>query len=112
MLNLLLGIVWLAGAVALFGYELATGEALLRIRGLNISSAWFLLVLAGWNFARWYGSRAGRHRPAEQHALQIAHEARRRRQQERPIEPDPTFDFTDRPAAPPRNVTDQPPSNN
>jgi hypothetical protein len=113
MLNLLLGIVCLAAAIGLFAHDWVTGEARFVIRGLNISSAWFLLLLAGWNFARWY---AGRGRRAEQNALQIAHQARlhRGRRHELPPEPDPSFDFTDKPAAQPpsRNFTDQPPSSN
>ncbi len=113
MLNLVLGFLWLAAGVALFGYEMATGKSVMRIPMLGISNGWLCLLLAGWNFARWYGRRANQ---AEQHALQIAHEARLRRgrHHERPSEPDPTFDFSDRPAASPpaRNLTDQPPSNN
>src|SRR5690349_11558831 len=119
MINLVLGLCWLAAALCLFAYEWSTGQPVLRIRWLNISSAWFLLVLAGWNFVRWYG---GRGRRGEQNRLSVAHEARlrRARQHERPTEPDPNFDFTDKPAEPPghsapaapRNITDQPPSNN
>ncbi len=111
MLNLILGLFWLAAAVALFAYEFATGEMVMRIRGSNISSAWFLLLLAGWNFARWYASRSGQ---VEQNALRIAHEERLRRARfhERPVEPDPTFDFTDKPAPPSPGFSDRPPSNN
>lgn len=110
MLNLILGCLWLAAGAGLLGYEYFTDQTLLRIRGLNISSGWFLLLMSGWNFARWYSSRAWR---AEQDALRIAHEARLRqaRHRERPAEIDPTFDFTDKPP-PGRNVTDQPPSPN
>jgi hypothetical protein len=100
MLNLILGILWLAGAIALFAYEMVTGRSLMRFQALNISSAWILLLLAAWNFVRWYSARMGR---AEQESLRIAHEERLRRARyhERPSAPDPTFDFTDRPAGPP-----------
>jgi hypothetical protein len=110
MLNLILGILWLGATIALFTHEIMTGEVYFRIRYLNISFGWLLLLLAGWNFARWYSARAWR---AEQEAIRIAHEARLRqaRHRERPIEPDPTFDFSDKPA-PPRNNIDVPPSNN
>jgi hypothetical protein len=113
MLNLILGFLWLAAAIALFSYELVTGQSPLRIRALNISSAWILVLLAAWNFVRWYSSRASQ---AEREALRLAHEARQRRTRyhERPPEPDPTFDFTDKPSAPPpsRQFTDRPPSSN
>jgi hypothetical protein len=111
MLNLILGILWLAGAIALFAYETATGRPLIRSLFGGISSAWILLLLAAWNFVRYYSSRMGR---AEQESLRIAHEERLRRARfhERPSVPDPTFDFSDKPAAPPRNLTDQPPSSN
>jgi hypothetical protein len=110
MMNLILGIVWLVGGITLLTYEFVTGETFLHIRYLNISSAWFLFLLASWNFARWYSSRSGR---AEQNALRIAHEERLRkaRYRERPAEIDPTFDFSEKPT-PPRNLTDLPPSNN
>jgi hypothetical protein len=38
----------------------------MRIRGLNISSGWFFVVLAMWNFGRWYSAKSWR---AEQEAL-------------------------------------------
>jgi hypothetical protein len=94
---------WLSLAIALFAYEYATGLALWRIRGLNISSAWFMLVMAAWSLARWYSIHAGKR---EREALRIVHEARVRqaRHRERPAEPDPTFDFSDRPAPPPKDA--------
>jgi hypothetical protein len=98
-MNLVLGILWLAGAIALFAYGAATGESPLRIRMLNnVSGAWVLLLLAAWNFVRWYSSRMGR---KAQQELLIEHEARLRkvRLRDRPAVPDPTFDFSDRPAA-------------
>jgi hypothetical protein len=113
-MNLVLGIVWLIAALALFGYEFATGERPLRIRIFNdVSAAWVFLLLAAWNFVRWYSSWMGR---KDQDALRIVHEARLRqaRHRERPTEPDPTFDFTDSPTTPPapRPPSEQPPSSN
>lgn len=113
-MNLFFGLFWLVAAIGLFGYEFATGTVPWRIRGLNVSSAWLLVLLTGWNLARWYSSLAGRE---DDDALRIVHEARLRqaRHHERPIEPDPNFDFSDRPAPPPtgfRPPGDAPPSNN
>jgi hypothetical protein len=113
-MNLVLGILWLLGALALFGYEAATGERPFRIRPLNdVSGAWILVLLALWNFVRWYSVRMGR---ADQQAMRIVEEARLRqaRHHERAVEPDPTFDFTTRPGAPPapRPPDDHPPAMN
>jgi hypothetical protein len=112
-MNLVLGILWLLGALGLFAYEAITGETPWRIRVMgNISGAWALVILAAWNFARWYSARMNR---ADQEAIRIVHEARLReaRHHERPVVPDPTFDFTDRPAAhAPRPPGEQPPSSN
>jgi hypothetical protein len=110
-MNLIFAMFWLGGAIALFSYEYATGQAVLRIRGLNISSAWFMLVMAAWSFARWYSVHAFR---KEQEALRIVHEARLRqaRHHARPIEPDPTFDFSDKTPPTPRPPSDSPPSAN
>jgi hypothetical protein len=116
-MNLVLGILWLLGAIGVFGYEAATGKALGRIRGFDISTGWFLLILAAWNFVRWYSARAGK---ANQEAMRIVHEARLRqaRTRERPLEPDPTFDFTAKPTnisptpPSPTETTDRPPANN
>ena len=70
-----------------------------------------LLMLSLYNFARWYGRRSR----VEDKSKQFLREARVRQSQKRErSEPDPTFDFTDRPAPPGglRPPIDQPPSNN
>lgn len=96
-MNLIFGLFWLAAAVGLFAYEFTTGRVPYRVVGLNVSVGWFMLLFAAWSFARWYSARAGR---AERAALAQMHEARLRnaRPRERPEEPDPTFDFTSKPA--------------
>jgi hypothetical protein len=114
-MNLLLGIMWLLGALFLFGYEAVKGVRLWPLHLLNdVSGAWALLILAAWNFVRWYSVRMSR---ADAEANRIVYQARRRQQErdleQRPVEPDPAFDFTDRPAAPtPRPPGAQPPSSN
>jgi len=116
-MNLVLGILWLLGALFLFGYEAVLGVRLWRFHLLNdVSGAWALLILAAWNFVRWYSVRMSR---AETEANRIVYQARRRQQErdleQRPVEPDPTFDFNDRSAAPakaPRPPGEQPPSSN
>jgi hypothetical protein len=108
-MNLVLGILWLLAAVAVLVYELVTGERLYSLRLFGgISSGWLLLVLAAYNFARWYSTRMGQ---ADQEALRIIHEARLRqaRYHERPHEYDPNLDFTNRP--PPRGPSEPPSAN-
>lgn len=93
---LLLGSLWALGAAGLFVYEWQTGDRRSRFLGSSISSAWIMVLLAAYNFVRWYSAYALR---AERAAQQLAYEARLRqaRRREPPPEPDPTFDFTDRP---------------
>jgi hypothetical protein len=110
-MNLIAAILWLTGAVGLFVYEHNTGKMPFKIGGLNVSIGWMGLVLALYNVARWYG----RWSRVEDKSKQYLREARVRQLQRRePTEPDPTFDFTDRPAPPGgiRPPIDQPPSNN
>jgi hypothetical protein len=109
-MNLVFGIFVLLCAIGLFAYESVTGKVPLRMIGLNISSAWFLVLLALYNFARWYSAVAAKR---EAQAMRYVREARVRQAQrrERP-EPDPTFDFSDRPAAPLHPPHDAPPSEN
>lgn len=97
-MNLILGLLWLLGAVGLFAYEFATGEVKFRIRWLNVSSAWLLLLLAAYNFARWYSARSSRDQDAATDYVARArlHQAQRRER----VDPDPTFDFTDKPDPP------------
>ena len=108
-MNLVLAFVWLIGAVVLLAYEYFTGRVGLRILGTNLSASWLLLVLALYNFARWWGARSYRQ---QQQALRIAEAAREREQRRRePAQYDPTFDFTAQPPPPAYpHVTDRPPS--
>jgi hypothetical protein len=95
-MQLFFGLLWLIGAIGFFAYEAITGEPRYRIRGLNISSGWFLLLLAVWNFARWYSSITTKNSKS----LDIVRQARLREQRRysMPEQPDPTFDFSDKPA--------------
>lgn len=95
-----LAFLWLATGVGILGYEYVNGPSGFRILGLGISTGWFFLVMSAWNFVRWYSTSAGRE---EREAMRVALEARQRegRRRERPSEPDPTFDFTDKPKDPP-----------
>ena len=111
LVNLIAAILWLGCAVGLFAYEYVTGEVRYKIRGLDISIGWLLLVLSFYNVARWYG----RWSRVEDKSKQYLRESRVRQSHRRePTEPDPTFDFTERPAPPAglRPPIDQPPSNN
>ena len=110
-MNLIASMLWLMCGLGLFFYEQSIGEVPYKIRGLDISIGWLLLMLSLYNFARWYGRRSR----VEDKSKQFLREARVRQSQKRErSEPDPTFDFTDRPAPPGglRPPIDQPPSNN
>jgi hypothetical protein len=58
--RIVLGLFWLVVAQALFFREwLFPEELLANYRGRNLSfGAWLAVLLAGWNFARWYQSEA------------------------------------------------------
>lgn len=107
-MNLVMGIVWLAGAVALFVYEYRTGDRRSHIRGTDLSAGWLLLVLAAYNLVRWYSARSYR---AEQRALFEAQAARMRqiRDRDRPP-PDPNLDFTNEAPSPSPPPSEQPPT--
>lgn len=101
MFNLLLGIVTFLGAIAIFVYQAFNDDGRWYILGTRISAGWFLLLLTLYNLARWYSSRAW---GSEEESLRIAMEARKRQARDREHgrgEPDPTFDFSDRPINPP-----------
>ena len=110
-MNLIGAIVWLTFGLGLFLYEYQVGYVPLMIQGLNISFGWIGLVLGVYNLARWYAKRS----IVEDNSARMIREARVRQSQRRERqEPDPTFDFSDRPAPPNgiRPPIDQPPSNN
>src|SRR5262249_45250070 len=92
VMNLILAILWLIGAAALFAYESQPGDQRVRIRGTDLSMGWLLLALALYNFARWFSTRSARA------AQRTTWEGRVRRFRERRDEPpDPNFDFTREP---------------
>jgi hypothetical protein len=99
VLNLILAAIWLITGLSVLVYEHFNGPTGMTIKGLGISSGWFLLILSLYNVVRWYSTRAWK---AEQDALRQAYEERMRqmRRHEPPIAPDPTFDFSDKPAQP------------
>ena len=115
-MNLLMALFWLLLGVALMAYEMTTQDKRIpHIRGTNISVTWLLLVLVLYNLSRWW---LVRNYQAEQRAVRIAEIERQRElalreRRESYANPDPNLDFTSKPpAAPNRNITDQPPSNN
>ncbi len=113
-MHLILGILWLTAGLVLIGWEWYTGSTRLLIRGTEISASWMLPLLAIYNFVRWYSARAYR---TSQRELFNERAARLRevRYRDRPEQPDPNFDFTNKPPAPlppPGNVTDRPPGSN
>jgi hypothetical protein len=111
-MNLILALVWLLGALGVFGYEYYTGGKVAIIRGTDLSIGWLLLALAAYNLARWWSTRSWR---ADQRALQMSQANRYRavHHEHRDQPPDPNFNFTDQPSPPAnRNLTDRPPSEN
>jgi hypothetical protein len=99
-MNLIMAVVWAAVGVGMLAYEYHTGTRPLTLFGTNISAAWLALLAAAYNFVRWWAARNARAQKLELLRMQQQLEemrARRRREEQPPREPDPTFDFTDRP---------------
>src|SRR5262245_488867 len=68
--------------------------------GVRLSLGWAALLLGGYNLVRWWASRAAR--AQKQREAELAEKTARhrpRRPEEPPAEPDPNFDFSDRPPA-------------
>jgi hypothetical protein len=91
---------WLLAGVGLIVFSWATGRPVMSSTfGFPIWPVCF--VFAVFNFARWYASRIG---AADEKAIRIAEEARRRQARQRRAEAqyDPTFDFNRPPDEPPK----------
>jgi hypothetical protein len=95
MPNLFMALFWLVLAGLLLAWHAAHPEnAALRIGGSGPSLGWVALVLALYNFVRWWSQRAY----ARQRRL--LEELRSSRQPQRPRgtdAPDPAFDFSNEP---------------
>ena len=92
-LNLFMGAFWLLLGGALVVYTWVDPVRAPRVWDTNISIGWVGIVLALYNFARWWSSRS--YLKQQREIL----EASRRREQENPHRRkeevrDPTFDFT------------------
>jgi hypothetical protein len=98
-MNFVLAIICLSGAIALFGYQAVTGTERYRILGTNLSAGWMLLLLAAWNFVRWYSRQTLR----AVHSIPPPPVRRRSREFEE-SEYNPAFDF-DNPAPPDDRIT-------
>jgi hypothetical protein len=118
-MNLFLALFWLICAVMLLVYVYYIGPMRFRLRGGDHEFSWIwvllgMLLLVLYNLKRWWWMRSYQ---AKQRAAAIARtreEWERRRHSTTPAKtPDPNFNFTDEPPAPPNGgITDQPPSSN
>jgi len=89
-LRLALGLFFAVVAVLLFLREAIAPGLAERLKDRNLAvGAWFALVLAGWNMARWYLDWSAPRVPAGRNPRAV-----RERNGERE-EPNPDFDFTD-----------------
>jgi hypothetical protein len=104
--RVVLGLFWLAMALALFfREELFPEELLAQYRGRNLSfGAWLGLVLAGWNLARWYQNETIR----LQRTLPARKPLRPRSGADAEYEYNPEFDFQKQD----REASETPPSRN
>jgi hypothetical protein len=105
-MNLILGILWLAGGVGVLLYESFVEPLPFRLLG-TVSIGWFMLVLSAWNFVRLYMIAMA---SADRQTQRLVDEARSRQRRRERVErePDPTFDFSSPANDPPAH--DAPPS--
>src|SRR5437879_6168784 len=98
-LHLILGLLWLGLGLALLFPEVTGLETRkLHVGNVQSSAGWLVLVMAVYNFARWYGVYSARSvREADSQVK--ARMQRSRREEPPPRDPDPNFDFRDPPAA-------------
>jgi hypothetical protein len=99
-MNLVLGILWLAGGIGVLLYESFVAPLPVRLLG-TVSIGWFMLVLSAWNFGRLY-MIAMTSADRESQRLVDDARARQRRRERGERELDPNFDFTSPPNDPPR----------
>jgi hypothetical protein len=96
-MNLILALFCLTAGVAMLVHERLTGAMTWRIRGTDFSAGWLLLVLAVYNLVRWWSLRSQQKTQEEISRQQLN---RSSRDPDAPP-PDPNFDFSDKPKAPP-----------
>ncbi len=104
MFNLILGSFWCLGACGVFAVQALRPEfnryLLIQPFGQTMSIGWLMLVLALFNFVRWYAQRKMHAERRARRELEVASE-RDRRALTANRQPDPTFVFVERPQPPP-----------
>jgi uncharacterized membrane protein (DUF485 family) len=106
--NFFMGLFWLALGVGLIvAHAFHPEYRALRLLGTDLSLGWAGVLLSLYNFVRWYSMRS---REYERREMEASYE-RRLRAAERRLrgedqEPDPNFDFSDRPPNPDRERPD------
>jgi hypothetical protein len=100
-INLFMAMFWLLLGLGLVIYHtMFPGEQFLRMRFLDISPGWLIMVLAVWNLIRWWSLRQAE--KDRQYEEDLAYKRQRRHEGEPKRErveepPNPEFDFN-RPA--------------
>ncbi len=107
-MNFILSLLFLAGAIGVFGYQAVTGDRNPRIVHTDISVGWILLMMTAYNLVRWWSVRSYQIQQWEmrQQAARVRERYRTRQREDRPI--DPNFDFTNEPAIQPAPPTQGP----
>jgi hypothetical protein len=106
-MNLFFALAWLLAGVGILVWQYTTHaqSLFIWIGDTPVSAGWFALVLAVYNVVRWWSVRA--YRKQAKAATDAWQERMRRRRHpdrtDRPATPDPTFDFSDKPASPEQN---------
>ncbi len=98
--KLLVAVFWLlVGGSLIFWQWIQPGKTFLTLGNTGISAGWLAILLALYNFIRWWSGRsylAQRRAWEEAEARRFSHRHHRERQAAQ--EPNPLFDFSDNPS--------------
>jgi hypothetical protein len=92
-----LALIWLVCGLGVLTYQAASGDTRLslHILGTSVSSGWVMLVMAGYNFLRWWSRRPMSRTP--RYTVRDRDRRHRRRHDDETRERNPDFIFTDDP---------------
>jgi hypothetical protein len=103
--NLFLGLLWLLGGVVLLAWHAFTGDPRFRLPLHNLSGGWACLVLALYNFVRWWSQRSWQQEMRREELLRAQRERAHWEQHRAAYDnPDPTFQFTNEPPPPQQGI--------
>jgi hypothetical protein len=99
LLRLLFAGFWLIVGILLIGYQTTTGDRRLvfPLGTTELPLGYFVLILSAYNLLRWYMLRPRPMRERSEPTSSLERHVMRSHHEEPPPEPDPAFDFSNKP---------------